>query len=105
MRDHQHEFNVRAMCRVFGVHPSGFYTWPRKPLSERAIEDQRLLVLIQQFHISSGGTYGARGFIKISGRPANAAVRIEWLVSCARIRFARPSVITAVISQAASRPM
>jgi putative transposase len=59
MRDHQNEFRVRSMCRVFGVHPSGFYAWLQKPLSNRAMEDRRLLALIQQFHISSGGTYGS----------------------------------------------
>jgi len=45
------------MCRVFKIHRSGFYTWLKKPLSDRAIEEKRLLKLIKKFHIASGGTY------------------------------------------------
>jgi len=47
------------MCRVFNVHHSGFYAWLETPLSERAIEDQRLLTRIQEFYIASGATYGS----------------------------------------------
>jgi putative transposase len=47
------------MCRVFKVHFSGFYAWLEKPLSNRAIEDQRLLKLIKQFYLASGATYGS----------------------------------------------
>ena len=47
------------MCRVLRVHPSGFYAWLKKPLSNRAIEDERLLKLIQSSFVASGGTYGS----------------------------------------------
>lgn len=47
------------MCRVFKVHRSGFYAWMEKPLSNRAIEDQRLLKRIKTFYIASGATYGS----------------------------------------------
>jgi putative transposase len=47
------------MCRVFKLHRSGFYAWLNKPLSDRAIEDSRLLKLIKEFYIASGGTYGS----------------------------------------------
>ncbi|HHZ94551.1 MAG TPA: IS3 family transposase [Flavobacteriales bacterium] len=56
---HRHEFSVRVMCRIFKIHPSGFYAWLTKPLSNRAIEDQRLLVLIKESYIASGATYGS----------------------------------------------
>ena len=59
MKKHRHEFPVRVMCRVFKIHPSGFYAWLEKPLSARAIEDQRLLKLIKEFYIASGATYGS----------------------------------------------
>jgi putative transposase len=45
------------MCRVFKIHPSGFYAWLAKPLSERAIEDKRFLVFIKESYIASGATY------------------------------------------------
>lgn len=47
------------MCRIFKIHPSGFYAWLEKPLSDRAIEDQRLLKLIKESYIASGATYGS----------------------------------------------
>jgi len=47
------------MCRVFKLHPSGFYAWLKQPLCARANEDQRLLTLIKASYIASGGTYGS----------------------------------------------
>jgi len=56
---HCQEFPVRMMCKVFKLHPSGFYAWLHKPVSDRELEDQRLLKLIRKFYIGSGGTYGS----------------------------------------------
>ena len=39
--------------------PSGFYQWLQKPLSDRAIEDQRLVELIRDSYEASGRIYGA----------------------------------------------
>ena len=47
------------MCRVLNVSRSGFYAWLHKPLSDRAIEDQRLLVLVRASYAASSGVYGA----------------------------------------------
>lgn len=47
------------MCRVLKVSRSGFYQWLHKPLSDRAIDDQRLLGLIRESYAASGGVYGA----------------------------------------------
>jgi putative transposase len=47
------------MCRVLEVSRSGFYEWLRKPLSDRAREDQRLLRLIRASYAASHGVYGA----------------------------------------------
>lgn len=46
--EHRPQFSIRAMCRVLHVHPSGFYTWLKNPLSKRAIEDQRQTKLIEK---------------------------------------------------------
>ncbi len=48
------------MCRVLGVHPSGYYAWLETPESPRAIEDRRLLVLIKESWLESGCVYGYR---------------------------------------------
>jgi putative transposase len=41
------------------VTRAGFYQWLHKPLSDRAIEDQRLLVAIRDSYTASGGVYGS----------------------------------------------
>ncbi len=40
-------FPVLMMCRILEVARSGFYAWIHKPLSDRAIENERLLELIR----------------------------------------------------------
>jgi len=52
------------MCRVLGVHRSGFYAWLKCPQSLRTIEDKRLLALIKQFWLESGCAYGYRTITK-----------------------------------------
>lgn len=42
------------------VHPSGYYAWKSKPASSRQKDDQRLLGLIKQSWLESGGVYGYR---------------------------------------------
>ena len=48
------------MCRVMKVHPSGYYAWRASPMSARQKEDRRLVGLIKQFWLESGGVYGYR---------------------------------------------
>jgi len=48
------------MCRVLGVHRSGFYAWRRQPRSARAKDDDRVLGLIKQSWLESGAVYGYR---------------------------------------------
>ena len=60
INEHRHEYAVQRMCRVLSASPSGFYEWLKRPLSDRAIEDQRLLVLIRASYTASSGVYGYR---------------------------------------------
>ena len=53
-------YPVRRLCHVMDVHPSGYYAWKFEPASPRRREDQRLLGLIKQFWLESGGVYGYR---------------------------------------------
>jgi putative transposase len=48
------------MCRLFRIHPSGFYAWLRMPLSKRACEDKRQIDLLQTAWEESGKVYGYR---------------------------------------------
>jgi putative transposase len=57
---HQQRFSVRMMCRLFRIHPSGFYAWLRMPLSKRACEDKRQIDLLQTAWEESGKVYGYR---------------------------------------------
>lgn len=52
-------FNKAVMCRLLDVLCSGFYQWLRHPLSDQALEDQRLLGLIRAAYTASQGVYSA----------------------------------------------
>jgi putative transposase len=45
---------------MMAVHPSGHYAWKAEPASPRQQDDQRLLGLIKQSWLESGGVYGYR---------------------------------------------
>ncbi len=60
IKTHRHEYKVCTLCRVIGVHRSGFYAWCRQPRCRRAREDVRQTGLVKQFWIESGGIYGYR---------------------------------------------
>ncbi len=47
------------MCQILEVAASGFYAWIHRPLSDRAIEDERLLELIHASYAASGRIYGS----------------------------------------------
>lgn len=59
INDHRHEYKVATMCRVLRASRSGFYAWLHQPLSDRAIEDRRLLGLIRDSYTASSGVYGS----------------------------------------------
>jgi putative transposase len=59
INEHRQQFRIMTMCRVLSVARAGFYHWLHHPLSDRAIEDRRLLGLIRDSHTGSGGVYGS----------------------------------------------
>lgn len=60
MKQHADEFGLTAMCRMLGVHRSGYYAWLKEPASARDKDDQRLLGLIKHSWLESGSVYGHR---------------------------------------------
>lgn len=60
IKQHAQEHSVRRMCKVMRLHPSGYYAWKAAPQSPRAKDDQRLLGLLKQAWLESGGVYGYR---------------------------------------------
>ena len=69
------------MCRVLEVAPSGFYAWIYKPLSDHAIEDERLLGLIRESHAASGGIYGSPRILLDCVKQENTSARRGWPAS------------------------
>ena len=59
IKAHRGEYDTAVMCRLLDVSRSGFYQWLRNPLSDRALENQRLLGLIRAAYTASHGVYGA----------------------------------------------
>lgn len=46
MRAHFGDYRLHSMCRVLGVHRSGYYVWQQQTVGVRKREDDRLLGLI-----------------------------------------------------------
>lgn len=56
---HRSEFQVRLMCRVLEVSPSGYYASVKRPPSWHAVIDEVLMAHVRIAHHESGDTYGA----------------------------------------------
>ena len=66
IKANQRKYNTMTMCRLLGVARSGYYDWLKKPESDRAIDDKRLLRLIRASFAASQGVYGApRAFLDL----------------------------------------
>jgi putative transposase len=65
----RNEFSIQMMCRLLDVARAGYYAWLDHPMSERALEDARLLRLIRASFTASHGIYGApRVFLDLRER-------------------------------------
>lgn len=56
---HRREFELRLMCRVLEVSPSGYYASLKRPPSWHALIDEVLMAHVRIIHHESGETYGA----------------------------------------------
>ena len=56
---HRGEFQVRLMCRVLEVSPSGYYASLKRPPSWHALIDEVLMAHVRIIHAESDETYGA----------------------------------------------
>lgn len=53
------EFDVEKCCKALEVSRSGYYKWRKNPLSNRDIENSKLLELIKGIHHQSNGIFGS----------------------------------------------
>jgi putative transposase len=70
------------MCALYGVSASGFYAWRSRPVSERAVEDERLVEQIRTAHAKSRETYG-------SPRVHEALMREHGITACSATLYRR----------------
>jgi transposase InsO family protein len=80
MAAHESQYSVQRMCRMLGVSRSGYYAWCKRPASQRAQANERLLVRIREEYQLSRQTYGSPRI--------HAALRKKG-VTCSRKRVAR----------------
>ena len=59
MGKHRSQWSVSLMAQVLQVSVSGFYSWLKRPTSNRAKEDEILTEKIVMFHCESRYTYGS----------------------------------------------
>ena len=59
IRTHASEYPVTRMCEVLGVSKAGYYAWRKRPESQRARADLRLMVRIRAVHRKSRRSYGS----------------------------------------------
>lgn len=59
MKQQKDEFSIKRMCNVFGVSESGYYAWVKRPPSNRAKENEKLLEQIKMIFKYSRETYGS----------------------------------------------
>lgn len=91
---HRGEFEVRLMCRVLEVSPSGYYASRKRPPSWHALIDEILMARVRVIHEESDETYGAPRVhreLQAEGLPASAKrvarlMREEGLVARPRKR-------------------
>ncbi len=59
MADHNHNFSITKMSRVFGVSRSGYYSWLGRAPSNRARQNVRLRTAIRRVWLDANKRYGS----------------------------------------------
>ncbi|MCD6728134.1 MAG: hypothetical protein LT070_12975 [Solirubrobacteraceae bacterium] len=58
--EHRERFGVEPICRVLGVSASAYYQRASGERSERVVEDERLLAVIEKTYAANYYAYGYR---------------------------------------------
>lgn len=64
INEHKHMWPIRLMCKVFDVHPSGYYAWVQRPEREPTDEERALLKAMRAIHTNQKHTVGSRRMVE-----------------------------------------
>jgi transposase InsO family protein len=59
IEEHVGQYDIRLMCRVLDVHPSGFYRWRERPVSLRDQHREDMTELVKDTYEVFEASYGA----------------------------------------------
>lgn len=59
IREHQGQFQMTILLRILGVSSSAFYSWQKRPVSQRARQKELLVAQICELFHQSQGRYGS----------------------------------------------
>ena len=59
IEQHTGQFDIRLMCRVMDVHPSGFYRWRKRPVSRTEQRREQVTSLVKETYEEFEASYGA----------------------------------------------
>lgn len=59
IEQHVGQFDIRLMCRVLNVHPSGFYRWRKRPVSRTEQRREQVTSLVKDTYEAFEASYGA----------------------------------------------
>ena len=77
IEEHRGRFGVEPVCEVLGVSASAYYERRTGERSARAVEDERLLVLIGELHAANYYAYGYRRMWKALRRASELGPRCQ----------------------------
>lgn len=91
---------VSNLCRLLKVSRSGFYAWRDRAPSKRAVEDDRLSVLVRESHVRGRRTYGSprihldlqKQGVRIGRKRVIRLMRREQIIARVRRRYRVTSV-------------
>lgn len=57
--EYRDKYRLKSMCKALRVSISGYHAWRKRPISERKIEECRLVGIIENVHEKSRESYGS----------------------------------------------
>lgn len=83
-----HDIEISFSCEIAECSRSGYYDWRTRPVSERALENAKLVEDIKRVHAKSRGLYGSPRVteaLKTEGQPINEK-RVARIMSANQIK-------------------